>query len=147
MTAGTRANASIVHDTPQNDNMESTSPPLLDDNGNNNIKDVDITEKKPAEIIYFDADDATNDQEYTTDENPGDNPSQNQDGVSNTVDDIYTTDVKDTTKYCADGDNTEGSIKVEDVDNEDYVNDSDDDANDITGFYSMCLNRKMKQKE
>ena len=77
MDAGSSDNAGIVHGTPHTDDMEGTFPPLLADDKNNNIKEVNIPENKPAEIIYVDADDATDKQEYPTDYNPGDNPSQN----------------------------------------------------------------------
>ena len=125
MAAGTRSDASIVHGTPQNDVTEGTVPPLLsyDDN---NIKNIDMPENKSMEIIDVDADNATDgEQEDPTDENPGDNPSQNQDGVSNTSDDTAAIYAKDRTKDHVGGDNPKVSIKVEYVDGEYDVNDSD----------------------
>ena len=95
--------------------------------------------------MNFDTDDPTNgEQEYATDEKPGENPCQNQYGVSNIVDVKSATYAKDTTKDHAardkyttkdheDGDKPEGSIKVEDVDDEDGGNASDDDANNFMG--------------
>ena len=56
------------------------------------------------------------------------------------------TDVKDTTEDRTAGYNTEGSTKVEDVDDEDYGNGSDDDTNNFMGVYGMFPNRKRKQK-
>ena len=75
------------------------------------------------------------------------NPSQNQDGVSNTEDATAETADKDTTKYHAAGYNPKVSIKVEYVDDEDDGNESDDDADifmKVDGRYPKC---KRKQKE
>ena len=132
MDARASENSGIVHGTPHTDGMEGTAPPLLADDENDDIKEVDMPENEPAEIIDVDADDATDgDLKYPTDENPGDNPYQNQDGVSNTEENIATVDDKYTTKDRAAGDKPKGSIKVEDVDDEDDGNDSDDDADHL----------------
>ena len=113
-------NAIIVHGTFHNDGIEGTaSPQLAAAADDDDIKEVDMPENEPAEIIDVSDDDATyEEQEDPTDENPGDNLSQNQDGVSNTADVTAATDSKDTTKDRSDGDNLEGNIKVEDVYND-----------------------------
>ena len=119
MDDGASANTGIVHGTPQTDSMEGTVPPPLAAVANNdNIKDVNTLEYETAEIFDVEADDETDgDQEYSTDKNPGDNPYQNQDDVSNTEDVTAATSAKDTTKYHAAEDNPKGSIKVEYTEN------------------------------
>ena len=55
--------------------MYGTAPLLLADDDDDDINEVDIPENDPAEIIYVDADDATDgEQEDPTDENPSGNP-------------------------------------------------------------------------
>ena len=56
-------------------------------------------------------------------------------------------DSEDMTKYRTSGDSTKGSVKVEDVDNEDDVNYSDDDEDNILGVDVRYLNRKSNHKE
>ena len=147
MAAGSSSNAGIVHGTPHTDGTEDTAPPLLADNDDDNIKEVDMPENELAEIIDVDADGATNIyQEYPTDEKPGDNLSKNQDGVSNTSDDIAAEDSEDTNKYRADRYNPKGSIKVEDVDNEDDGDYSDDEDDNLIGVYGRYPKCKRKQK-
>ena len=52
-----------------------------------------MPENERVEIIDVDKYDATNvEQEYPTDDNPGDNPSQNQDGIYNKIDVISVKD-------------------------------------------------------
>ena len=134
MAAGVSVNSGILHGTPNTDDTEGTALPLLANDNYDNINEVDIQENDPAEIIDVNTDNKTDgEKEYPTYENPGDNPSENQDGVSNTA---YYTAAKyseDTTKNRAAGDNPEGSIKVEDVDNEDDINISDDDVENVMG--------------
>ena len=48
-------NVGIVRGTPHTDGMEGTAPPLLANN--DDIKEVDMPENEPAEIIDVDADD------------------------------------------------------------------------------------------
>ena len=98
------------------------------------------------EIIDVDKYDATNvEQEYPIDEKPGGKPSKNQYIVSNIADVTAATYARDTTEYRAardkyttkdheDGDKPKGSIKVEDVDDEDGGNVSDDDTNNFMVF-------------
>ena len=148
MAAGASTNAGIEHGTPYNDGMEGTTTPLLADNDDDNIKEVDMPGNEPTEIIDDDTDDETNgEQEDPTDQNPGDNSSQKQDGVSNTAYDTPATDEEDTTKDHVAGDNSKGSIKVEDVDDEDDGNDSDDDADNAMGVDIKYPNSIRKHKE
>ena len=134
MASGASDNADIVHVTPHTDGMQGTAPPVLSDNDDENIKEVDIIENEPAETINVATDNTTGgEQEDLTDYNPGDNSPQNQYGVSNKEYDTATIDSEDTTKYPAAGDNPEGSIKVEDVDTEDDSNISDDDVDNVMG--------------
>ena len=128
-------NAIIVHGTFHNDGIEGTaSPQLAAAADNDDIKEVDMPENEPAEIINVDTDDATyGDQEYPTDNNTDENPSQNQDGVSNTEYFIAVTADKDINKDRADRDNSEGSIKIEYVDDEYDGNVSDDDVGNVMG--------------
>ena len=51
MAAGASTNAGIEHGTPYNDGMEGTTTPLLADNDNDNIKDVDMPGNEPTVII------------------------------------------------------------------------------------------------
>ena len=134
MSVGDSVNEVIVHATPHTDGTEGTTPPQLDDGNNNNIREVDMPENQPAEIIDVDADDtADGQQEDPTGDNPGENTYQNQDGVYNTTDVIAATAAEDMTKYRAAGDNPEGSIEVEDADDEDDDNGSDDYADNVMG--------------
>ena len=122
--------------------MQGTAPPVLSDNDDDNIKEVDIIENEPAETINVAADNKTNgEQDNLTDYNPGDNPPQNQYGASNKEYDTATIDYEDTTKYPAAGDNPEGSIKVEYVDDEDDGNEIKDGADNAMGVdlrYPKC---------
>ena len=99
MSAGASTNVGILHETPYTDVMGGTASHLLDHNDDDDIKEVDMSENEPVEIIDIDADNVTDgQQEYPTDENLSDNPSKNQYGVSNTVGDTAATSTKDTTK-------------------------------------------------
>ena len=107
-----------------------------------------MPENEPAEIFNVGADDATNgEHEDPTDQNPGDNSSQKQDGVSNTAYDTPATDEEDTTKDHVAGDNSKVSIKVEDVEDEDDANDSDDDADIVIRVGDRYHKCKSKQRE
>ena len=88
MDAGASSNSCIVNGTHHTYGMEGTVlSPLSDSAADDEFKEVDIPENDPEEIIDVNADDVTDgEQEDPTDENPGDNPIQNQDGVSNTAD-------------------------------------------------------------
>ena len=135
MDAGDSSNAGILHGNTHTDGMEGTAPPLMAAATTyDKIKEVDMPENEPAEIINVDTDDATyGDQEYPTDNNTDENPSQNQDGVSNTEYFIAVTADKDINKDRADRDNSEGSIKIEYVDDEYDGNVSDDDVGNVMG--------------
>ena len=120
MAAGASTNSGIEHGTPYNDGMEGTTTPLLSDNDDDNIKEVDMPGNEPTEKIDDDTDDETNgEQEDPTYYNPGDNPYQNKNDVSNTADDTAATDTKEITKDRAAGDNPEVIIKFKDVDDGD----------------------------
>ena len=56
---GSSANSGIVHGNPNTDGMEGTALPLLADDNDDNITEVDMPENEPAKIIDFDAEDAT----------------------------------------------------------------------------------------
>ena len=117
VASGVSANAGILHGNPHTGSMEVTALPLLVDN-DNNIKELDMIENEPKWIFNVDADNATDGyQEDPTDDNPGDNRSQKQYGVSDKADDTDATDSKDMTNYREARDNPECSIKVENVEN------------------------------
>ena len=88
-----------------------------------------MPENEPVRIINVDSDDSTDgNHEGPTGDNPIENLSHNQYGVSNTVDVTAAASAKDITTERAARDNPEGGIKVEDVYNEYYGNDIDYDA-------------------
>ena len=79
VATGASSNAGILHGTIHTDGMEGTAPPPLADNsGDDNIKELDMPENEPAKIIDVGADNATYvEQEDPTGDNPGDKIYQN----------------------------------------------------------------------
>ena len=76
MAAGASNNAVIVYDTTHTDGIKGNALlPLAAAAVANNMKEVDIQENEPAEIIDVDDDNQTDgDQENSTDENLGTKP-------------------------------------------------------------------------
>ena len=59
MSAGASTNVGILHETPYTDVMGGTASHLLDHNDDDDIKEVDMSENEPVEIIDIDADNVT----------------------------------------------------------------------------------------
>ena len=141
MISGYSASDGIVHGTPHTDSMEGTDLPSMDAD-DDNTKEVDMSENGPEEIIDVDTDASTDgEQEDPNDGNPCGNLSKNQDRFSNKSDVTSATAAKDTNKYHADGDNPEGIIKVGDLENVYYGNNSENDENNamlVDGSYTKC---------
>ena len=100
--AAASANAVILHGNPTTEDDKSED---------DNIKEVDMPQNDPTEIINVDAgSDGKNPQEEQ-DENPVDTLSQNQDNVPNTNAMPVITAVND----CTAGDNPNDAVEMEDV--------------------------------
>ena len=138
--AAASANAGILHGTPTANK---------DKDEDDNIKEVEMPQNEPAEIINVDAGRNGEQNQEVKDENPVNTSSQNQDVPYTTAMSVIPA-VDDTADDRTSGDNPNSAVEVEYVEEENYGNnasDNKDDGNSTKGVDNSYPRRNRKKRD